>query len=448
VAISGCGGLDRDLRTLFDVGSVAGMADGALLDRFVGGSGEAAELAFAALVERHGSMVARVCRGVLRDRHDAEDALQATFLVLARRAGSIRRVDSVASWLHGVALRVAARSRAAGLRRRAVERRQGVGPSVVEPATAVDDLARAIHEELGRLPGRFRDAAVLCLLEGRTHEEAAARLGCPVGTVKSRLSTARRTLRDRLDRRGIAPAVTALAVATALGEEARAAALAVPSALAEGLVRAAVEVSRGEAAGPAGVVPAGVVALTQGVLTTMWIEKAKVVSASLALALTCGLGIAWAQQGPNQGAGPGQAAPEADRLREVERKLDRVLEALAGRQFQVAPAVAPASASPGLARGANDVRAVGSAETPHAASASHPTAAPAPVAPAGVAPTILPGTTDQFIVNPKIQETPVNTRLYDIERRLADVVRRLEQCEQRLDVIQGKANGSSSGRRR
>src|SRR5690348_9051809 len=112
----------RDVRALFGAGAVGGLSDGQLLDRFLARRDEVAEAVFAALVARHGSMVLRTCLGVLRDEHDAQDALQATFLVLARRAGSIRRRDSVASWLYGVARRVSERAKVEAARRRAFER--------------------------------------------------------------------------------------------------------------------------------------------------------------------------------------------------------------------------------------------------------------------------------------------------------------------------------------
>ena len=168
--------------------------------------GEAAEMAFSALVERHGPMVLRVCRSILRDEHDAQDAFQATFLVLVDRAGSVRDRSSVGSWLHGVALRVAACARGSVVRRRVHERRaadltaDGFHPRGVEP-----DLAPALHEELARLPERYRVPIVLCYMEGLACEEAAQRMRLPVGTVKSRLARGRDRLRDRLIRRGLAP---------------------------------------------------------------------------------------------------------------------------------------------------------------------------------------------------------------------------------------------------
>src|SRR5690349_3686545 len=124
----------RHLRTLFNVGTVASLTDAELLGRFVAGSGEAGELAFAALLERHGPMVWRVCRRVLRDAHQAEDAFQATFLVLVRKAGAVHHRDSLASWLHGVALKVAHSARVAALRRRFHECRKGEAAMAVGAA--------------------------------------------------------------------------------------------------------------------------------------------------------------------------------------------------------------------------------------------------------------------------------------------------------------------------
>ncbi|MGO9463028.1 MAG: sigma-70 family RNA polymerase sigma factor [Isosphaeraceae bacterium] len=204
------GGLLQDVQTLFDTGTTGGLTDGELLgwvaDR--AGRGEAAGPAFAALVDRHGPMVLRVCRSILRDEHDAEDAFQATFLVLVRRAGSVRRQESVGSWLHGVALRVAAHARASMARRRRHERCAGtlaVAAARSGQEGTLRERAAVLHEELGRLPERYRAAIVLCYLEGHTCEAAAHRLGWPVGTVKSRLARGRQRLRGRLLRRGLAP---------------------------------------------------------------------------------------------------------------------------------------------------------------------------------------------------------------------------------------------------
>jgi RNA polymerase sigma factor (sigma-70 family) len=170
----------RHIHTLFNVGTVGGLTDGQLLERFTTCTGEAAELAFAALVERHGPMVLRVCQSVLREPHDAQDAFQATFLILVRKAGSIRKRDSLASWLHGVAGRVAACSRAATARRHRHERRAAEGALTVVDDKDRDDLASVLHSELDRLPEKYRAPIVLCYLESLTHEQAAQKLNWPV----------------------------------------------------------------------------------------------------------------------------------------------------------------------------------------------------------------------------------------------------------------------------
>ncbi len=193
--------------------------DGQLLDLFAT-SGETAESAFRTLMERHGGMVLRVCRRALGSYHDAEDAFQATFLILLQKAGAIRRRDSIAAWLHGVALRVAADARAAA-RRRAdwqVAVSEEKGARSFEPDSA--DLTQVVLEEVGRLPEKYRATLVLCHLEGLTHEAAARQLRCPVGTIRSRLARARDFLRPRLVRRGLAPAAVLAMLAEPFSAEA------------------------------------------------------------------------------------------------------------------------------------------------------------------------------------------------------------------------------------
>jgi RNA polymerase sigma factor (sigma-70 family) len=261
MAIVRSGAVQRELRTLFNVGTFGTLTDGQLLDRFAAGRGEVAELAFAAIVERHGPMVLRVCRSVLRDEHDAQDAFQATFMVLVRRTGSLWVDDSLAPWLHGVARRVASVARSAATRRRRHEQKaaaRAAPRSVAPPGEGQFDLEQALHDEIGRLPERYRVAVVHCLLEGLTHEQAARRLGWPVGTVKSRLAQARERLRCRLIRRGLAP-MAILSGAPLLARSARAA---MPAALVAATARAAVRLATGQA----GPVPAVVAALAVAVL--------------------------------------------------------------------------------------------------------------------------------------------------------------------------------------
>jgi RNA polymerase sigma factor (sigma-70 family) len=200
--------LSRDIQTLFDDGTAVGLTDRQLLDRFAGRRDPAAEAAFEVLVRRHGPMVLRVCRNALIDPNDAQDALQATFLVLVRRCGSLRGLDSLGGWLYGVACRVSARARVEAARRRAVESRAAARVvEAVEPSDADDidrdELGPIVQEEVRHLPEKYRAVVVLCYWEGLTQEQAAAQLGCPLGTVRSRLARARDLLRRRLRRRAV-----------------------------------------------------------------------------------------------------------------------------------------------------------------------------------------------------------------------------------------------------
>jgi RNA polymerase sigma factor (sigma-70 family) len=254
----------RNLRTLFHLGVVADLTDGQLLERFATRPDATAELAFEALVERHGPMVLGVCRGVLGDPHDADDAFQATFLVLARRAGSLWVRDSLGPWLYAVAGRVATRARADAARRRRVETSLAGDAEAVAPGSkGPDDSARVLHEEIARLPEKYRAAVVLCHLEGRTHEEAARHLRCPVGTVKVRLMRARERLRGRLARRGVVPSAGLLVAESATPTTSAALA---PS-LVEATVRAAASVVKA-GAGKAAVAPA-VAAAAEAMLRAM-----------------------------------------------------------------------------------------------------------------------------------------------------------------------------------
>jgi RNA polymerase sigma-70 factor (ECF subfamily) len=304
------GAIDR----LFRSGTAAGLSDGQLLERFTTRHDEAAEAAFAALVERHGPTVWRVCRRLLSSAHDAQDAFQATFLILVRKAGTLRRRESLASWLRAVALRVATHSRAASVRRRAVE---AVAGSRLTRERASDDRCPEIWDEVDRLPQRYRKAVVLCYLEGLTHEQAAHRLGWPVGTVRSRLARARERLRGRLVRRGLAPPSAELGALMAFKR-----AVPLPPNLVDPTVRAAMRV-----AAESGLVSSSPLALAEGVLRTMFFTKLK--SAVLALVTTgilvvAGVGVYGYQAsrpGPSSGlpqiaegvsddAAPGVPGPE------------------------------------------------------------------------------------------------------------------------------------------
>ncbi len=299
MAVKNSGSVLLQLRTLFNEGAIGALSDGQLLARFATGRGEPRELAFAALVERHGPIVMRVCRSVLRDEAAADDAFQATFLALARKAGSLWAADSLAPWLHQAAYRAAAHDRSATIRRRSHEHvAAALRPESVAPPDHAndDDLEKIIHEEIDRLPGRFRVAVVLCDLEGRTHEQAALHLGCAVGTVKSRLARGRKKLRGRLVRRGVAPA-TALGAASAGG----AAYAAVPTGLAESTV---------VYAAMAGAAPTPITVITEGVLKSMFVRKVKLVmtAATVVAALAAGaVALAQSRLGrPKDGTGKPQ----------------------------------------------------------------------------------------------------------------------------------------------
>jgi RNA polymerase sigma factor (sigma-70 family) len=186
------------------------LPDHDLLRRFLTGRDQAA---FTALLRRHGPMVLGVCRALLACDADAEDAFQATFLVLAHRAGSIRKAASLAGWLHGVASRTARKARAESARRAERERHAAVGPESQPDDLTWREVRRVVHEELNHLSERYRGPLVLCYLEGCTLDQAAARLGVAKNTLRARLERARTVLRARLVRRGLGPAAVLLASA-------------------------------------------------------------------------------------------------------------------------------------------------------------------------------------------------------------------------------------------
>jgi RNA polymerase sigma factor (sigma-70 family) len=277
------GSLMRHMRRILRA-PVQDAPDALLLERF---SRDRDEAAFTALVQRHGGLVLGVCQRVLPNGDDADDAFQATFLVLAKRAGAIRKPEALSSWLHGVAARVALRARAEANRRRAHERQvSAMSPhSECEPAFDEPDdrqpgpldaatrreLRAVLDEELSRLPEKYRMPMVLCYLEGKSNEEAAAQLRWTKGTVSGRLARARDLLRGRLARRGVV--LSAGALAPMLTQNAVSAAT-VPAALIDTTVRHAVLFSAGKAAAFAG--SSHAVALAQGTLKTLFLAKVKV----------------------------------------------------------------------------------------------------------------------------------------------------------------------------
>jgi RNA polymerase sigma factor (sigma-70 family) len=198
----------REFFHLFGLGALGATSDAELMARFLAQQDDGAQAAFEVLVERHGPMVMRVCRGVLRDEHDAEDAFQATFLVLARKARFVWFKESLASWLHGVAFRVASKTRGEIMRRRRHER-QACARAATEmapesfPSLFRSDDEATISEEIARLPEKYRAPTVLCYLEAMSYRAAAIRLGLTEDALRGRLARARERLRSRLTRRGV-----------------------------------------------------------------------------------------------------------------------------------------------------------------------------------------------------------------------------------------------------
>jgi RNA polymerase sigma factor (sigma-70 family) len=285
--------------------------DGLLLEAFIARRDEAA---FAALVRRHGPMVLGVCRRVLGNVHDAEDAFQAAFLVLARKAASVRPRELVGHWLYGVAFRTALKARALAARRQARERQVREMPEREAPREeAWSDLQPLLDHELSRLPEKYRVPLVLCELEGKSKREVARHLGLPEGTVSSRLVRARQALRRRLSRRGLTLSAGALAVA--LSE------LGAPAAVPGPLMLATVKAAAPFAAGGAAAVPAPVAALTEGVLKAMLLTKLKIGAAFLLAlgALALGMGViahrAWAEPAATASPEPSGNAAGSSRTR-------------------------------------------------------------------------------------------------------------------------------------
>jgi RNA polymerase sigma factor (sigma-70 family) len=248
----------------------AGLTDGQLLDDFLTHGEEAA---FEALVRRHGPMVLGVCRRVLNNSHDAEDAFQATFLVFVRKAASITQRGLLANWLYGTAYRTALEARSTRIRRRSRERTVNVLPDVEAPLMndPWEKVRPLLDGELERLPNKYRVPIILCDLEGKTRKEAARQLGWPEGTVSGRLARARTLLARRLARHGLALSGGGLAVALSHN----AASASMPAPLVSSTVKAAACVAAGQAA----IISAPVAALTKGVLKAMLMTKLKIATA-------------------------------------------------------------------------------------------------------------------------------------------------------------------------
>ena len=260
----------------------AELTDGQLLEGYLGRRDEAA---LAALVRRHGPMVWGVCRRILRNHYDAEDAFQATFLVLVRKAASIASRELLANWLYRVAYQTALNARAAAAKRGARERQVTTMP---EPAVAEPglwrDLQPVLDEALSRLPDKYRAVIVLCDLEGKTRKNAARQLGMPEGTVAGRLARARVMLAKRLARHGLT--VSGAALAAVLSQNVGSAG--VPTSVVSSTIKAAGLFAAGQTAAT-GVISTKVAALTEGVLKAMFLHKTKSVAAVLMVVAALGI---------------------------------------------------------------------------------------------------------------------------------------------------------------
>jgi RNA polymerase sigma-70 factor (ECF subfamily) len=293
----------RSFHGLFHDGVSTGLSDKELLERFAASRDSAGELAFATLVARHGPMVLSVCRRMLRDPHDWEDAFQATFLILVRKRAAIRFEASLGPWLYGVSVRVARRARAISCRRRALEVGEPIPDLSIAPRSATDpDLRFAIDDFLAELPATYRAAIVLCYLEGLTHEEAARRLRCPVGTVRSRLSRGRAILKERLDRAGLGIAVESAEVTHPLDRVESSAPLGTP--LVDSVAQRAARFAGGEPLPR--IVPAPIANLVFGATQNMTISK---LAAAASFLVFAGL-AAWGAAGLSAQT-PGKSPTEA-----------------------------------------------------------------------------------------------------------------------------------------
>lgn len=287
----------RQIHRLFGEGTLAGMADAQLLERFAASRDEDA---FAAIVAQHGPMVLTVCRRILKDQAAVEDAFQATFLILVDKARSIRSGDSLGGWLHRVAHRVAVETNREMARRLERERKAAVLRRADDSETS-EDFRPALHEELARLPDKYRVPVVLCDLEGKTQLEAAAELRWSHATLRRRLVDAQERLRHRLTRRGLAP--SAALVASALGVDAQAE---VPAAWLASAVRSAV--SHGVSASPLAL------AISSRVLKAALLARLKTVGAILALSSTFACVVVGVGSSADPGGEPkGLASPPAPR---------------------------------------------------------------------------------------------------------------------------------------
>jgi RNA polymerase sigma factor (sigma-70 family) len=303
-------------RALFQAGRLGDLSDAELIKRSVSAKEEPmiAETAFAALVERHGPMVYRICRTTLGDHHEAEDAFQATFLVLVRDARRLRVCDSLAPWLYEVARRVSLFARSARLRRRRHEQAAAMMASAGQTAGLGDqseveqhEFALAIQAEVARLPDRFRSCVILCDLEGLSYAQAARQLGVPVGTVQSRLARARKRLRQSLARRGLGPqhasrdGVSSFAILRA-GTK-------LPARMLERTPRLCLHLAAHHSSTSASI-PASIASLVKGESRIMLPSPIKLGAVAALFLVSCGLAV-YSQTGKLNQFEPAQVKPSA-----------------------------------------------------------------------------------------------------------------------------------------
>lgn len=277
--------LVRNLRDIALRSDGVDLSDNELLDMFVRRRDEAA---FAALVKRHGPMVMSVCRRVLGNCADAEDAFQAAFLVLARKASAIARRELLANWLYGVAHNVARKARAQVCRRRLLEKQVPALPDLAEVCEQPwSDVLPLLDRELSRLPAKYRSPIVLCHLEGKSHKQAAVQLGCPVGTVSGQLSRGKALLAQRLSRHIVG--LSAGSLAGLLSQNAASASALNPGTI-SATTKAAMLFATGKLAVP-GIISPHVHLLTNGVLKTMLFKKLATISAAVCALVLIGVPV-------------------------------------------------------------------------------------------------------------------------------------------------------------
>jgi RNA polymerase sigma factor (sigma-70 family) len=322
----GEGAVAHYVRGIFEVGVRGRHDDAELVDRLASGGPMAASAAFESLIDRHGPMVLSVARSILRDEHDAADAFQATFIVLIHKAPVLRIKGSLGPWLHQVALRTAKGARAAHLRRRRLDRM--VARSPIESETTESTDGRELHEAIARLPARFREVVVLCLVESISVDQVAAKLDIPIGTARSRLARGRDRLRDDLTRRGFAP-VKAL------------------SSQHPAPVSHALSTATAKFVFDRSTMSSVVAGLARGVLNAMWLANFRLAGLALMLIGVSSAGAVALSQGPSaksespqQTTRPSVSIPKAEEpetppTQLPERPSDRILEEYLGTRLQI-----------------------------------------------------------------------------------------------------------------